>query len=34
MRMTSAIYVAALTKDAPNPLAKESDEEKAAAETG
>jgi len=31
MRMTSSIYVAALTKDAPNPLAKESDEEKAAA---
>jgi tricorn protease len=28
MRMTSAIYVAALTKDGPNPLAKESDEEK------
>ncbi len=30
MRMTSAIYVVALTKDAPNPLAKETDEEKAA----
>jgi len=28
MEMTSAIYVAALTKDAPSPLAKESDEEK------
>jgi len=28
MRLTSSIYVAALTKDAPNPLAKESDEEK------
>ncbi len=26
--MTSSLYVAALTKDAPNPLAKESDEEK------
>jgi tricorn protease len=28
MRLTSSIYVAALTKEAPNPLAKESDEEK------
>jgi tricorn protease len=28
MRQTNAIYVAALTKDAPSPLAKESDEEK------
>ncbi len=32
MRMTSSIYVAALTKDAPNPLARENDEEKAAAD--
>jgi len=32
MRLTNSIYVAALTKDAPNPLAKESDEEKAAAD--
>jgi tricorn protease len=32
MRMTSGIYVAALTKDAPNPLVKESDEEKGTAE--
>jgi tricorn protease len=31
MRMTSSIYVVALTKDAPNPLAKESDEEKGSA---
>ena len=31
MRETSSIYVAALTKDAPNPLAKESDEEKGTA---
>ncbi len=30
MRMTSSIYLAALTKEAPNPLVKESDEEKAA----
>jgi tricorn protease len=28
MRMTNSIYVVALTKDAPNPLVKESDEEK------
>ena len=28
MRLTSSIYVAALTKEAPNPLVKESDEEK------
>ena len=28
IRMTSSIYVVALTKEAPNPLAKESDEEK------
>jgi len=32
MRMTNAIYVAALTKDAPNPLVKESDEEKGSPE--
>ena len=32
MRMTSGIYVVALTKDAPNPLAKETDEEKGSAE--
>ncbi len=31
-RMTSSIYVVALAKDAPNPLARESDEEKGAAE--
>jgi tricorn protease len=30
MRLTNSIYVVALTKDAPNPLAKESDEEKGA----
>ncbi|MDP2915087.1 MAG: PDZ domain-containing protein [Candidatus Aminicenantes bacterium] len=30
MRLTSSIYVAALTKEAPNPLAKENDEEKGA----
>jgi tricorn protease len=32
MRLTSSIYVAALTKDAANPLAKESDEEKGTTE--
>lgn len=32
MRLTSSIYCVALTKDVPNPLAKESDEEKGAAE--
>jgi tricorn protease len=32
MRQTSGIYVVALTKDAPSPLAKESDEEKGAAD--
>jgi tricorn protease len=32
MRQTNGIYVAALTKDAPSPLAKESDEEKGAAD--
>jgi len=30
LRLTRSLYVAALTKDAPNPLAKESDEEKSA----
>jgi tricorn protease len=30
MRLTNSIYVVALTKDAPNPLVKESDEEKGA----
>ena len=33
MRMTSSIYVAALTKDAANPLARESDEEKGVPDT-
>lgn len=32
MRLTNSIYVVALTKDAPNPLVKESDEEKGAPE--
>jgi tricorn protease len=32
MRRTSTLYVAALTKDAPNPLVRESDEEKTAPE--
>ena len=32
MRQTNGIYVVALTKDAPSPLAKESDEEKGAAD--
>jgi tricorn protease len=32
MSLTSSIYVVALTKDAPNPLAKESDEEKGVAD--
>lgn len=33
MRQTNSLYVAALTKDAPNPLARESDEEKTAVPT-